>query len=167
MDPMTTTLLDRVVHWSLDLDGDTYGDERERLRWYEGTATASSLQSIAIPWAAAIMVWVLGRPSVLPLSVLLALLLVPTLLSSAYVRSRRVDTLPRRWSSKRVLVSTLSALPIVVFGVGALYANNPPSFNWEHVLLGSTVGAGIGLAMTVARVRARRREDATVVGDED
>ena len=46
------TMLDRVVRWSLDSDGDFYGDERERLRWYEGIATAASLQWLAIPWAA-------------------------------------------------------------------------------------------------------------------
>ena len=59
------TVLDRVVRWNLDVDGDLYGDERERYRWYEGIATAASLQWLIIPWAAAIMVWPLGRPSVL------------------------------------------------------------------------------------------------------
>ncbi|MET0424989.1 MAG: hypothetical protein ABW046_13985, partial [Actinoplanes sp.] len=75
-----TTLLDRVVHWNLDLDGDLYGDERERYRWYEGIATAASLQWMLIPWAAAIMVWPLGRPAVLPLAVVLAVLWLPMLL---------------------------------------------------------------------------------------
>jgi Flp pilus assembly protein TadB len=167
MEPMTTTLLDRVVHWSLDLDGDIYGDERERLRWYEGMATASALQSIAIPWAAAVMVWVLGRPSVLPLSVLLALLLVPTWLAAAYVRSRRVDTVPRRWSGKRVLISTLSVLPIVVFLIGVEYVRSPQSSTWQGAIVGVTMGGGIGWAMTAAKVRRRRREDAAIVGDED
>ncbi|GAA2621869.1 hypothetical protein [Paractinoplanes durhamensis] len=62
---MTTNVLDRVVRWNLDLDGDLYGDERERLRWYEGIATAASLQSILIPWSAAVMVWPLGKPAAL------------------------------------------------------------------------------------------------------
>ena len=41
MDGMATSVLDRVVRWNLDFDGDIYGDERERLRWYEGIATAA------------------------------------------------------------------------------------------------------------------------------
>jgi hypothetical protein len=49
-------VLDRVVRRHLDFDGDLYGDERERLRWYEGIATAASLQWLAIPWVAAILV---------------------------------------------------------------------------------------------------------------
>ncbi len=60
---MTANLLDRVVRWNLDLDGDSFGDERERYRWYEGMTTAASLHGLLIPWAAAIMVWPLGRPA--------------------------------------------------------------------------------------------------------
>ena len=55
--------IDRVVHWHLDFDGDIYGDEREHLRWCEGMATAASLQWLAIPWAAAVLVRPLGRPA--------------------------------------------------------------------------------------------------------
>src|SRR3712207_9477580 len=88
-------LLDRIVRWNLDTDGDMYGDERERLRWYEGIATAASLQWIGVPWAAAVLVWVLGRPAVLPLAVVLAVLYLPILLCTVYVRRRRGDTLPR------------------------------------------------------------------------
>ena len=83
------TLLDRVVRWGLDSDGnDFYGDERERLRWYEGIATAASLQWLAIPWAAAVLVWPLGMPSVLPLTVMLVLLVVPMAMCMAYVHRR-------------------------------------------------------------------------------
>ena len=49
---MTTTVLDRVVRWNLDINGDSYGDERERFRWYEGIAAAFSVQSLLVPWAA-------------------------------------------------------------------------------------------------------------------
>ena len=43
------TVIDRVVRWNLDLDGSDaiYGDERERLRWYEGITTAASLLNLA------------------------------------------------------------------------------------------------------------------------
>ena len=67
---MTTPLLDRSFHWMLDADGDLYGDEQERLRWYEGTAAASGVQSIVFPWVLAAVTWWQGRaagPAVLAL----------------------------------------------------------------------------------------------------
>jgi predicted membrane-bound spermidine synthase len=167
MEGMTTTLLDRVVRWNLDFDGDIYGDERERLRWYEGIATAASLQWMAIPWAAAIMVWPLGRPSVVPLAVVLAVLVLPMWLSAVYVRSRRVDTVPRRWTGKRLLLSILGGLPFVVFLIGALYVIDPESSSWRGAIAGAVIGGAIGIVLSALKVRKRRRAEAAIVGDED
>jgi hypothetical protein len=164
---MTTTVLDRFVRWNLDLDGDLYGDERERLRWYEGTAVSATVQMIALPWAAAILIWPLGRPAVLPLTVLLALLVLAMSLTTLYVHSRRVDTVPRRWSGKRMLLSTLSGLPIVVFVIGVLRAVDPDSSTWQGAVVGAVVGGAIGLVGVALQVRNRRRRDAAIVGDED
>jgi hypothetical protein len=163
----STTLLDRVVHWNLDLDGDIYGDERERLRWYEGIATAASLQWVAIPWAAAIMVWPLGRSSVVPLGVVLAVLVIPMWLSAVYVRSRRVDTVPRSLTAKRLLMSTLGGLPFVVFLVGAFYVWDPESSTWRGAIVGAAIGGVIGSVMSALKIRRRRRQEAATVGDED
>jgi predicted membrane-bound spermidine synthase len=167
MEGMTTTLLDRVVRWNLDFDGDIYGDERERLRWYEGIATAASLQWMAIPWAAAVMVWPLGRPSVVPLAVVLAVLVLPMWLSAVYVRSRRVDTVPRRWTGKRLLLSILGGLPFLVFLIGALYVTDPESSSWRGAIVGAAIGGAIGIVMSAMKVRRRRRAEAAIVGDED
>jgi hypothetical protein len=171
---MTATLLDRVVHWHLDLDGDIYGDERERLRWYEGITTAASLQWLAIPWAAAIMVWPLGRPAVLPLAVVLVALLLPMSLCAVYVRRRHVHTRPplvldratatRHWSRKRLLLCILGGLPFVLFLIGALYVWNPDSPDWQ----GAAIGGAIGVAGAAASaLTAGRRREAAVVGDEE
>ena len=163
------TLLDSVVSWGLDRDGDFYGDERERLRWYEGIATAASLQWLAVPWAAAVLVWPLGLPSVLPLAVVLVLMIVPMALCTAYVRGRRVDTEAGRWTAKRVWWGVLGALPYVVFVIGALYVHNPESSTWLGAIVGSIVGAAIGIVATVAGIRRRRRQEALAAarGDED
>src|SRR4051812_1841514 len=128
---MTTTILDRVVRWNLDFDGDIYGDERERLRWYEGIATAASLQWAALPWAAAILVLALGRSAVVPTLVLLVVLLLPQVLCTAYVRRRRVDTTPRSWTGKRILISTLGGLPYVIYMIAALRAWDPDNDSWR------------------------------------
>jgi len=164
---MTTTVLDRFFRWNLDFDGDLYGDERERLRWYEGMAVSNSLQSMALPWAAAILIWPLGRPAIVPLGALLVLLVLANWLTTVYVSRRRVETVPRHWSPKRILFSTLTGLPIVVFGIGALRAWQPDSSAWQGGIVGATVGGAVGLVWSALQVRNRRRREAAIVGDED
>jgi len=165
------TLLDRVVRWGLDSDGngDIYGDERERLRWYEGMATAASLQWLAIPWAAAVLVWPLGEPSVLPLTIVLVLLVVPMALCTVYVRRRRVDTEVRAWTGKRVLWSVLGSLPYLVFLIGSLYAYSPESSAWVGAIFGAVIGGAVGTVAAVLGTRRKRRQEALAAasGDED
>jgi hypothetical protein len=165
--PARVALLDRIVRWNLDTDGDMYGDERERLRWYEGIATAASLQWIGVPWAAAVLVWVLGRPAVLPLAVVLAVMYLPMLLCTAYVRRRRVDTLPRTWSPKKLLVSVLGGLPYVLFVIGVAVAWAPPSLA-RSMAVGSVVGGVLGAGtLVLAGRRGARREAAAARRAED
>jgi hypothetical protein len=167
MDGMTTTVLDRFVRWNLDLDGDLYGDERERLRWYEGAALSYAVQAVVLPWAAAILVWLLGRPAVLPLTVLLVLLILSMSLTPVYVRSRRVDTVPRHWSAKRIFLHALTGLPIVVFAIGVMRAVDPDPSTWHGGVVGAFIGGAIGVVGAALQVRNRRRRDAALVGDED
>ena len=164
-----TTTMDRFVHWTLDFEGDLYGDdERERLRWYEGIAVAAQVQWIVVPWTAAVLVWTLGRPAVLPLVAVLAALLIPLGFCTGYVQSRRVSTTPRSWSAKRLLLGTLSGLPYVVFGIGALYHwEGAESSTWKGAVVGAAFGLAIGVVIQAVQTRRRRRRDAAVVGDED
>ncbi|GIF18382.1 hypothetical protein BJ973_008657 [Actinoplanes tereljensis] len=163
---MTTDVLDRVVRWNLDLDGDLYGDERERLRWYEGITAASSLQTLLIPWAAAIMVWSLGKPSVVPLAVVMALYWVPLMLSQLYVLRRKVDTTPRGWGAKRVVLLVLTTVPYLGFVVGAMYAWDPDGETWIGAIVGGVVGAVCTVVITNVKIRRRNRLEA-LAGDED
>lgn len=163
-----TTLLDRFVRWNHDFDGDLFGtDERERLRWYEGVTAAASVQGFLVPLAAAILIWPLGRPAILPLGILMIALLLPMALTKGYVRSRRMETVPRRWSAKRILFATMTGLPLVVFMIGVLRVWHPESATWRGSLVGAVVGGLFGIGLTALQVRDRRRPDAAVVGDED
>jgi predicted membrane-bound spermidine synthase len=166
---MTTTVLDRFVQWNLDFDGDLYGDdERERLRWYEGVTTAAQVQWIAVPWAAAIAVWVAGKPVVVPMMAVLAVFLIPMVFTTLYVRSRRVVTTPRSWSAKRLFLGTLGGLPYVVFAVGSFYHATPNGHTeWPSTVYGAVLGLAIGIVMTMLQARRRRRLDAAAVTDED
>ena len=165
---MSTTAIDRFVRWNLDFDGDLYGtDERERLRWYEGIATAAAVQWFLVPLVAAVLIWPLGRPAILPLSAVMVALLLPIGLSTAYVRARRAETVPRRWSAKRVLFSTLTGLPTTVFLIGVLRAWQPDSNMWKGAVVGAVIGGLIGILLSARQVRNRRRRDALPAGDED
>lgn len=52
-----TVLFDRLAKSALDHDGDIYGDERARLRWYEGIAVTSTVQWILVLWVLAVCAW--------------------------------------------------------------------------------------------------------------
>jgi uncharacterized membrane protein YqaE (UPF0057 family) len=159
-------MLDRVVRWNLDLDGDLYGDERERYRWYEGIATASQLQAILIPWVAAIAVWPLGDDSVLPLALMLVAFWLPAVLSTIYVRARRVETAPRSWSAKRVLLTAVTAPPYGVFVAGAFYVHDPDNSTWIGAIVGGLIGGCISVVALVVKGRRVQRREA-LAKDED
>lgn len=162
------SLLDRIMRWHLDPDGDLYGDERERLRWYEGIAAAAGLQWMALPWAAAVLVWTLGRPAVLPSAVLLVVLYVPMVMSLVYVRRRRVETTPRSYSAKRILITVLTVLPYVLFVVGASYAyRSSDAGAFRGAAIGAVIGGALSCVTAALGTRRRRRREAAVIGDED
>ncbi|MBE1490453.1 hypothetical protein [Plantactinospora soyae] len=160
------TVLDRIADWALDPDGHTYGDERERLRWYEGMATAAMIQWIALPWAAAVLVWVGGRPVAPTLVVLLALLYLPILLCARYVARRRVDPRRIRWTTRTISTALLVGVPYLLFLFGLARA--------YHLLAGPPVWAvplgaafGIGGAAVGVRLDARRRNRAAAAEELD
>ena len=166
---MTTTVLDRIVRWNLDFDGDLYGeDERERLRWYEATTAAASVQWTAVPWAAAVLVWTLGEPSVLPLGVVMGVLAVPMVFSALYVQRKQVETAPRSWSRKRLLFAVLGSTPWVVFLAGAVYhAAGPSSTLWQSTAIGGVLGGAGGVIASLIRTRRRRQLEDSLVGDDE
>ena len=163
-----STLIDRLARWVLDADGDLYGDERERSSWYEGITIAAMLQWLTVPWAAAVLVWTLGRPAVLPLAVVLAATYLPMLICTAYMRGHRVDPTVRSWTGKSLLLGALFMVPYTAFVVGcfAAYADGG-----THVTRGAIVGAAIGGAIVGAALslaaRRRRRREAADVADVD
>lgn len=162
------TVVDRVVRWALDPDGDSYGDERERLRWYEGIVAAAQVQWIALPWAATALVWILGKPAVLPLAVMMALVYLPIAGCLAYLHRRRVETAVRRWTPKRIALGLMGGAPYVLFMLSAVYAVT----GWRSsIARGIAVGALIGVVAAIigliADTRRRRHREAAVVGDDE
>ena len=163
--PPQRSRFQRFADWTLDHDGTMYGDERERLRWYEATAVMASVHAFLVPWTLAALIWVGGRPVAPYLLAVFAAFTLPTLISAAYVKGRKVRTQPERPDRKYVLLAVAVNLPSFVFILGALkaYLDGPP---WlVGVLVGGTVGAALGLCaqivvQTAPRLRTRLRSGA-------
>ena len=154
---MTTS----TANWLLS--DDLYGDERERLRWYEGIAMAATVQWIAVPWAAVALVGIYGRSVIVPLAVILVLMYIPTTLVGAYVRRRRVETVAVRWTPKRIALGVLGGLPYVVFVIEVFYPRQQLS-----AVVGGGIGAAIGFVAMIWKARqARAQEAVAAAADED
>ncbi|GAA1605889.1 hypothetical protein [Actinoplanes couchii] len=165
---MTTTLLDRFADWNLDHDGDLYGDERERTRWYEGIAVTWQTQMILVPWTITVLVWVLGGSAVLPLAITLAVLLAPLSIMQIYVARRRVEVTPRVWTTKRKVIGLLSGAPYVLFMIGVAFQLGwPQDDSWISMTVGALIGLAFGVVMQARASRKRRLAEAAIVADED
>ena len=155
-------LLDRFVGWVLDPDGVMYGDERERLRYYEASTFAASLQGLLVPWALAVTALVGGRPVAPYVLVLGGLVLLPWLAASLYVKGKRVRPAPERLTVTYVVIVILTALPYAILVVAAGTSLTGQSADDAHstivgAAVGGTFGAVIGILIRrQARVRAAR-----------
>lgn len=162
------TIFDRSVDWILDHDGDIYGDERERLRWYESIAVSASIQWLVVPWVLAVLVWVGGRDQVGYLVVLAVAFYLPMLISTFYVSSRKVR-LVSRWNRKRVAISLLAGLPYALFFLGALRAYEGGGLDPGGVV-GGVIGGIVGLALAIVglrRTQQRQTREAALAEDVD
>lgn len=155
--PVPSGAFDRLVHWVLDVNGDIYGDERERLRWYEAIALAASFQWLAVPWALAVTVWFVPQEAVWALLVVLAAFWFPMLLVSAYVHRRQVRPVSYR-GRKALLVGLLSGLPYLVLVAGLVTDGGSRTDVGVAPLVGGAVGCTIAVvALRVLERRRRRR----------
>ncbi|MCW2502388.1 MAG: hypothetical protein JWO79_672 [Actinomycetia bacterium] len=145
-----TPLLTRVASWALDLRGDAFGDERERLRRYEGIVLGANLQLGTVPIAAAALVWAGGRPLVPPLALLMVLFYLPVLVSAGYLRSRHAAGSPGRNTRKKVSAALLGTVPLVVFAAGCV---------WPYRSAGAVAGAlgGVAAGLVLVLVGRLRR----------
>ena len=157
-----STRIDRYFSWTLDLEGDIYGDERERLRWYEGIAISASAQWILIPWVLAVMAWICSPETVPYLWVFWIVTSIPQYLALFYVSRKRVDVSRITWNRKRIIVTLLTVVPLFVFLAG-MTAGLDLRASGEiprEALLGGAVGALCGGAAAGIAVRSMKRRQA-------
>jgi hypothetical protein len=161
---------DRLTAWILDPDGVMYGDEQERLRYYESSAIVVTLQAILVPWALAVCAWVGGRPVAPYLLAVAVLYLAPWFVGAAYVRRRRVRRLPTRISAAFVATSLLVYLPYPLLCVGlAVGFTEGTRTSFVNGLIGGLIAGTVAgvVVLVVGFLRARRTPDPAAVPDED
>ena len=160
-----TAPIDRLAVWLLDHDGELYGDEQERLRWYEGIALTASIQWIVVPWALAVMAWIGGRAVAPYLLIAAVVFYLPILLTNAYVTRWRVRLFAGGWTRKRIVISVLSGLPYVVLVIGLARAYD--GFDDPAMVISGAVGALIGLGAVVIGFRRDSRRAAAAGPDDE
>jgi hypothetical protein len=146
--PATHGGLQRFANWILDHDGTMYGDERERLRWYEAIAILGSIQGILVPWALAICVWLGGRTAAPYLLAVFLVFCLPQFVAAGYIRRRRVRIRPERVDRKYVVVAVATNLPYFIVVAGLVRAYVP-----DGSVTGAVVGGLVGGCAGVAAVR--------------
>ncbi|HYY12281.1 MAG TPA: hypothetical protein VE781_15195 [Kineosporiaceae bacterium] len=170
--PRSTSRLDRLVARILDRDGTLYGDEQERLRYYESSTVVASLQGILVPWTLVVGALVGGLQVAAVVVAVAVVYYVPWLVGATYVRRRRVRTTPARFGRSWVALAALTAAPypLLLVIVAAQYVAAHPSGAARGFLggaVGGIAGATAVAVLALARKRRAEHEGATVPDVED
>jgi small-conductance mechanosensitive channel len=166
---MTTSAspLDRAFTWILDRDGDLYGDEQERLRWYEASTVVLSIVCVTVTWAVAIGVVIGGREAAPALLGVLVALYAPLLLMNGYAHRRHVRTIPDRWSSKRIFLMVLMLAPYFVAVIGLLLAFDASGSTVTGAMVGGALGLVISFVAMLVRYRRERARELDELDEAD
>lgn len=151
---------DRAAAWILDPDGVMYGDEQERLRYYESSTIVASIQGVLLPWMLVACAWLGGR-AVAPYLLAIGVVYIGTwAIGSAYVVRRRVRRVPSRLTKQFVVLAVVTGLPYGLFAAGLAHAFAEGTRNgFVNGLVGGMLGGAIAgvLVLVVGLVRASRR----------
>lgn len=154
------TFLLRLTEQILDVKGNIYGDEQERLRWYEGITVAASIQWILVPWVIAVSIWLGGREVVSYLLAVTVAMYVPQLLTMQYAMRSRVR-FEGYGSLKAIVTAVASAGSYVAIALAAIRAYDG-GFD-PNGLKGGVVGGFIGLGLVIVGARFYSKRTAAAV----
>lgn len=158
----TTGPLGRLTHRILDLD---YGDEQERLRYYETYAIAVHLQLIALPAVGAVVIGVIGRSAIGPVLVMLGMAFAAILPGLIHLGRHNVRTESIAMSERNRGYMAAYALSCSVLIVAVVARGGGGSGFGGGFRIGSAVGLGLGfVALALATRRQRNVDDAVDPG---
>ena len=155
--------MDKTFEWLLDLDGDLYGDEQERRRWYEAITATANLQWMIVPWVAVICLFVYGRPVALTVCAILLILFLLSVPGSLYVKRGHVRAVPEHWSTKRIVIMVASRAPYVLAVIGVALAYGGDTWVVAGALLGAMTGGSLGLVGLRRKLREQRASESDPV----
>lgn len=144
----------RFTRLILNLD---YGDEQERLRYYETYAITVHLQWIALPAAGAAVIAVIGDSAIGPVLIMLGTAFLPVLfglshLSRHHVRAETIAMSKRNRSYMIAYAISCLCLVAAIALRGAISGLEPS--------LAIVVASGLVIGVGVAAVEAQRRRRA-------
>ena len=152
----TASPFGRLTHQILDLD---YGDEQERLRYYETYAIAIHLQLIALPAVGAVVIGVAGRSATGPVLIMLGVALAAILPGLIHLRRHNVRTESIAMSEQNRGYTVAYALSCLTL-IAAVVARGTGSEIGDAAGIGAAVGLGLGFtALALASRRQSGRDD--------
>ncbi len=162
--PTDTTQPGRLTRLILDLD---YGDEQERLRYYELYAVAVHLQLIALPAVGAAVITVGGDSAIGPVLIMLATAFLPILFGLSHLSRHHVR-------AEAIAMSRRNRGYMIAYGVSylSLVAAIALRYSVSGLEPGLTILAASGLVIGIAAAAAateaqrRRRAEHTTGTDE-
>jgi hypothetical protein len=138
--PKTDAPPSGFVSWILDLKGDIYGDERERLRNYEGIAVAASIQWMLFPWIVAAGAWRSGAAGAPYWAALAAVLYLPMVWSFIYILGRTVRP-PKFTRPKALAIGMFSMCGQTLMGFSMMHSMKQQTT--EYPIIHVAVGVGL------------------------
>ena len=157
---MTTShasLSERAIRKIIDSDGNSYGDERERLRYYEAHSAILVVQTYLLPVLLGVLILVFGRPALWPLLIVAAITMNLPGLATTYLKRSGVQIYKlaaRSW--KRIAWS----IPGSFFLLGsALYVLTKEPNRATHFSMGVVVGGLVGLLVTFLAIVVGLRKE--------
>lgn len=148
----TTGPLGRLTHRILDLD---YGDEQERLRYYETYAIAIHLQLIALPVVGAVVIGVAGRSAIGPVLVMLGMAFAAVLPGLIHLGRHNVRTESIAMSERNRGYMTAYAFSCLTLIVSVVVWSGGSGLSGGFGI-GSAVGLGLGFAAMALAIRRQR-----------
>jgi len=74
----TEGFITNSIKWVIDAQGDSYGDERERLRYYESHSAILTVQTYLMPIVSSIVILIFGKTNIAPVLIVSS---IPTVMA--------------------------------------------------------------------------------------
>lgn len=148
----TTGPFGRLTQLILDLD---YGDEQERLRYYETYSVIVHLQLIALPAVGAVVIGVAGRSATAPVLAMLAVTVAGTHFGLMHLRRHKVpaELIAMRERNRGYLNAYLLSFLALI---GAIIARGSgPGFE-RSLGFGALLGVALGIGGITWQARRQR-----------